>query len=155
VKLQAISIALLVAAVAAAGAAPAQQAARTVAKLTGMQGNVLVSQGDAMAAASNGQVLPVGARVVTTAGAQVVISYDKGCDVKLNENQRFTVKELGECPALIASVESLAPGSGAIGGAAATAPAVAVVASGGIVAGIGYGIYEITKSTDNNVSPSK
>src|SRR5437899_1103524 len=70
---------------------PAQQQNNTVAKLKDMEGNVLISQGDAMIAGANDRRLRVGTRVVTTAGAKVTITYDVGCEVRLKENERFTV----------------------------------------------------------------
>jgi hypothetical protein len=81
------------------GAALAQQpaAARTIAKLIDVQGNVLVSQADAMAAATNEQRLAPGARILTTAGAKATVVYDKGCSVTLGLNQRYTVRERAEC----------------------------------------------------------
>ncbi len=61
-------------------------------ELADLEGNVLVSQGDAMVAGTTAnQRVPVGTRVVTTSGAKVTISYDVGCDVRLKENERFTV----------------------------------------------------------------
>jgi len=85
----------------AAGATQAQQPAspRPIARVTGLQGNVLVSQADGMAAAVNGQQLTPGARLITTAGAKVAITYDAGCLVSMGENQRYTVREAAECTA--------------------------------------------------------
>jgi hypothetical protein len=85
----------------AAGVAQAQQPAspRGIARVTGLQGNVLVSQADGMAAAVNGQQLVPGARLITTAGAKVTITYDAGCLVNMGENQRYTVREAAECTA--------------------------------------------------------
>jgi len=152
-----IAAVLLVAVI--AGPALAQQQNPTVAKLKDAEGNVLVSRGDALVTASNEQRLAIGTRVVTTAGAKVTVSYDDGCDVRLKENERFTVT-MGTCAALLASVESLGPAAGAIGGgvAGATATATATGIGGtvtalGIVGGIiGIGIYEETRK--NNVSPN-
>ena len=56
-----------------AGTAFAQQPDRTVAKLIDIEGTVLVSEGDAMAAGAKDQRLKVDTRVVTTAGAKVTI----------------------------------------------------------------------------------
>src|SRR5271169_3574200 len=96
--------------VAAQGAGPvAGQGSATVARLIDLQGNVLVSQGDAMVAATNNQRVAVGTRVLTTTGARVVVDYDVGCDVRLKENERFTVR-LGECGVLASEVVSLGPG---------------------------------------------
>jgi len=85
----------------AAGATQAQQPAspRPIARVTGLQGNVLVSQADGMAAAVNGQQLAPGARLITTGGAKVAITYDAGCLVSMGENQRYTVREAAECTA--------------------------------------------------------
>jgi len=92
---------LVFAAAFAMGVVQAQQPAspRSTAKLTGLQGNVLVSQADGMAAAVEGQALPPGARVFTTAGAKVTITYERGCLVSLGENRRYTVREAAECVA--------------------------------------------------------
>lgn len=91
----------LVLLLAAAFAAQAQQPAppRAIARLSGVQGNVLVSQADGMAAAVNGQQLLPGARVITTAGAKVTITYEQGCLVSMGENRRYTVREAAECVA--------------------------------------------------------
>ena len=80
-----------------------------------------------------------------------------GCDVRLKENQRFTVA-LGPCAALLASVETLGPAAGAIGGGTAGATVAAGAAAGnvagliatGVIAGVG--IYELTRK--NPVSPN-
>jgi hypothetical protein len=82
-----------------AGVAQAQQpaSARPIARVTEVQGNVLVSQADGMAAAVNGQRLAPGARLITTAGAKVTLTYESGCLVSMAENQRYTVREAAEC----------------------------------------------------------
>ena len=74
-----------------AGPVFAQQPQNTVAKLKEVTGNVLVSLGDAMVAGTNDQRLPLGTRVVTTAGAQVTINYDVGCDVTLKEKRKLVL----------------------------------------------------------------
>lgn len=152
-----ISMGLAVAAALGAGPALAQQQG-AVAKLSDIEGNVLVSQGDAMVAGTNGQRLPVGARVVSTAGAKVTINYDSGCDVRLKENERFTVAA-GACAALLASVQPVGPAAGAIGGGTAAAGGTATVMSvaGGVftaaaAGALGYGVYQVFKS--DNVSPN-
>jgi hypothetical protein len=155
--LRRISTGIVVAAALAAGSAAAQQQG-TIARLSDIEGNVLVSQGDAMVAGSSGQRVPVGTRVVTTAGAKVTINYDFGCDVRLKENERFTVR-VGACAALLAAVEALGPAAGAIGGgtAAAGGTATALSATGVVfgaaaIGGLGYGVYQVFKS--DNVSPN-
>ena len=129
------------AAILAAPAASAQQPA-AVARLTDMEGQVLVSQGDALVAATAGQRVTPGTRVLTMAGAKVVVNYDAGCDVALKENQRFTVR-VGECAVLAKEVVAL----GAAG--VSTAGAIGTVA---IVGGLGWGTYEIFR--DKSVSPN-
>lgn len=145
-----------IAAVLAAGPVSAQQN-NTVAKLKDAEGNVLVSSGDAMIAGANDQRLAVGTRVVTTAGAKVTISYDVGCDVRLKENERFTVTT-GPCAVLLTQVEALGPAAGAIGGGTAGTAAAGVGGVGGTVTALGtvgvitgVGIYELTRK--NTVSP--
>lgn len=94
-----IATGLTFAAVLASGMVPAQQPAApgTVARLTGVQGNVLVSQADSMATGTNEQRLAPGVRVLTTAGAKATVIYDKACNVNLGENRRYTVREQAEC----------------------------------------------------------
>ena len=100
------------------GTALAQQPGNTVARLTNAEGNVLVSEGDALVTGSNDQRLTVGQRITTTTGATVTVSYDAGCDIRLKENERFTVTT-GPCAVLAGQVESLGPAAGAIGGGTA------------------------------------
>jgi hypothetical protein len=160
-------IAIAAAALWVGGSALAQQTQEkdnAVAKLKEGEGNFLVSQGDAMVAGTNDQRLVVGTRVVTTGSAKVTISYDVGCDIRLKENERFTVTT-GPCAVLLGQVESLGPAAGAIGGGTAgttaatgagtTAGALslggaatAVVITGAIT---GVGIYELTRK--NPISP--
>lgn len=112
--------ALLCSGLALGQAAPEE---RTVARLKNPTGTVLVTQRNAVVAAAKDQRLPPGTRVTTTAGAEVTVAYDNGCDVKLNENQRFTVRESNDCAALVAAVEAntapVAAAGGTFGGAAA------------------------------------
>jgi hypothetical protein len=133
------------------------QSASPVAKLADMVGDVLVSRGDAMVAGANGMPLTSGTRVVTTAGAKVTIAFDFGCDVRLNENSRFTVTTGADCAALAKEVVVLGPAPGAIGGGVAAA--VPIAPTGGfmvgaaIVGGLGYGAYEVFRSSPS-VSPN-
>lgn len=146
-KLSAVSaIVLGLAAAIGAGAVVAQQGGG-VARLRNVEGGVLVSQGDAMAAAANDQRVPLGARVVTTAGGKVVVRYDNGCEVALKENQRFTVRE-GECAALIAEVLPVGP-QPALAAAGVTVDSI----MGGIaIGGFGLGAYWFFR--DDSVSPN-
>lgn len=151
-----LAAALLVGFLASNALAQQSAAPRTVGKLVDVQGNVLVSQGDAMVAASNDQRVALDARVVTTASARVTVSYDKGCDVRLGENQRFVVRELGECAALIASVETLGPAAGAIGGGTTAATAGGFTTGSLVAVGVvtGVGVYELLKNDKKPKSPN-
>lgn len=117
---------------------------RTVARLKAPSGTVLVSQRDAVVAGTKDQRLPVGTRVTTTAGAEVVVAYDNGCDVKLNENQRFTVRESNDCAALIAAVQANAAVAAAAGAGGTFGGAAALIGTGVI------GAVLINRDRSNN-----
>ena len=120
-----------------AGNAVAQQG--TVARLSNLEGNVMVSQGDGMIAAVRNQRVAPGTRVVTMAGGKVVVNYDVGCDISLKENQRFTVR-MGECALLLGEVVTLVPGSATV--AVASVGVIEVVGGIAIGGGLIYGGYE-------------
>lgn len=114
-----VSGALTLVAALAAGVVLAQQpgAPRPVARLTGVQGNVLVSDADGLAAAANDQRLAPGVRIITTGGAKVTITYERGCIVDLGENRRYTVREQAECAAAKAPPLGTASSFAVLGGA--------------------------------------
>jgi hypothetical protein len=148
-----VGAAALLAAVLATGPSLGQQPQNVVATLKDLEGNVLVSQGDAMVTGTLDQRLPAGTRVVTTAGAKVTISYDVGCDVRLKENERFTVN-VGPCAALLAAVEPLGPAAGAIGGgavAAAGATGTGLILPLAGVAALGAGAYALLRNNPTAV----
>jgi hypothetical protein len=155
-KPRALSTFALVSCLLLAGPALAQPAS-PVAKLTDLVGDVLVSRGDAMVAGANGMPLTAGTRVVTTAGAKVTIAFDFGCDVRLNENSRFTVTTGVDCAVLAKEVVALGPAPGAIGGGVAAAvpvaPTGAFIMGAVTVGGLGYGAYEVFRSSPS-VSPN-
>ena len=72
-------------------------------------------------------------------------------DVRLRENQRFTVRELGECAALIASVEGTGVGASA---AAAGGGGMSGLAIAGGIAAAGGVIYAIDRRDRRSVSPN-
>lgn len=98
--------------VVAAGASAQER----IAMLTGVQGTVLVSKGDGMSAAVNGQALPAGTRVVATNRSGAVIAYDNGCTVPVGENARTVVRHDASCARLKTDVIVLAQAPGALGG---------------------------------------
>ena len=121
----------------------------TVAKLVNMEGTVLVSEGDAMAAGAKDQRVKIDTRIVTTAGAKVTIQYDRGCDVRLDENQRFTVTDRCGCCALLAAVEGI--------GAPVAAAGTTGITGLGILGAVGVGslvVYGVGRSSGSNVSPN-
>ena len=147
--------ALLLAAVALAPPAMAQTrgapepaaSQRPVAKLKSLKGTVLVSRDSAMVAGAEGAALVAGARVITTARSAVVVAYDDGCDVKLEENQRFQVETGKPCAALVAQSTVAPPPSAAVG-----APLAGLLVPAGAAAG---GIAAIRDARDNRqVSPN-
>lgn len=142
-NLRRVFVSLLGAAAAvAAGGALAQQG--TVARLTNLEGSVMVSQGDGMVAAVKDQRVAPGTRVITLAGGKVVIDYDVGCDVSLKENQRFTVR-MGECAALVADVVTLVPGSTVVAATGVTVPEIVtgVLVGGGLI----YAIHDANRGS--------
>ena len=80
----------------------------TVARLTQMSGNVLVSSDSNIASVAPGMRLRPGMRVLTTAGSTVTVEYDGGCHVKLDASQRVQVEAAPPCGALAAVPQSFA-----------------------------------------------
>ena len=92
--------------VAGVAAAPQAGAQSTVAKLEQVNGNVLVSRESGMATGAEAQGIANGSRIITTANSRVVVVFDNGCRVEMQENQRLDVDSRKPCAALMA--ESLA-----------------------------------------------
>jgi hypothetical protein len=121
----------------AATLAPAQ--GEGVARLKDVKGNVLVSQQAGLVSGGEASRLAEHTRVITTAGAEVIVVYDNGCEVRLRENQRFEVVMDKACAALVAeSLFGQAPASAGVGIAALFIPA------GGV--GIGADVAGVTTS---------
>ncbi|MBE7524764.1 MAG: hypothetical protein HS109_20685 [Burkholderiales bacterium] len=139
---------------AALGATPAAaQQAGTIARLSNLEGNVMVSQGDGMVAAVKDQRVPAGTRVLTMSGGKVTINYDVGCAIRLSENQRFTVRA-GECGILLSEVATIVPTAAvATGVAAASFASAAPLMAIGV--GLGVGTYETFRNnSSDSVSPN-
>ena len=116
----------------AAPALHAQQARDgTVAKLVQMNGNVLVSRESGLATGNESARLLTGTRVITTANSNVVVEYDNGCRVRLEENQRFEV-ENRPCALLIAQSLFAAPVPAGLP-AATIVPAIALGAGAALI----------------------
>jgi hypothetical protein len=119
--------ALAAAALTALAQAPEAQVV-PLAHLKDVRGNVLVSKETGLASGDESAPLAKGARVITTANAEVTVVYDNGCEVKLKPNQRFEVVAPDRpCAELVARAESiLAEPAGAV----AAAGSVGAVAAG-------------------------
>ena len=112
----------------------AQAQQEPVARLVGVNGNVLVSKETGLASGNEGTALTRGSRVITTANSQATVEFSRaaypgGCEVKLKPNQRFEVATDKPCPQQQARAESiLAEPAGAIA-AAGSAGAVAATST--------------------------
>lgn len=98
-----LALALLPAATAVGHAADG-----TVARLVQMNGNVLVGRESSLASATEGMRLSLGARVLTTTRSDVVVEYDNGCRIKVEQSQRFQVAGTNPCATLGATPQSFA-----------------------------------------------
>ena len=88
----------------------------TIARLTDVNGNVLVSRESGLASGNEALRLMPGTRVITTANSEVVVEYDDGCKVRLKENQRFEVERGKPCAILMASPTTIIPAPVAVAG---------------------------------------
>jgi hypothetical protein len=70
----------------------AQAEAPSVARLTGIAGNVLVSKDSVMASAGEPQRLAAGARVLVTLHSSATVEYDNGCRVRLAAGERLEIR---------------------------------------------------------------
>ena len=68
-----------------------------VARLTDLEGNVLVSWDWNIASASDGMRLFPGTRVLVTTNSKVVVEYPNGCRMKLRPGERFEVGPDAPC----------------------------------------------------------
>jgi hypothetical protein len=97
------ALGLLVSGLLVATAVSAQSAQQgAVAHLKGVTGNVLVSQQEGLSTGSESQQLVNGTRIITTANSEVVVVFDKGCEVRLKENQRLDIDSGKPCALMIA-----------------------------------------------------
>jgi len=145
------------AALAAALAAPLAFAqGGGVARLKDVKGNVLVSQQAGLASGGEASRLPEHTRVITTAGAEVIVVYDNGCEVRLLENQRFEVVVDKACAELVAeSLFGQPPVAAGVGIAALLIPAGgAGIASGVAGVGIDSTLFRGANPTPTPLSPN-
>jgi hypothetical protein len=105
-KMNASKLVWALAAAAAIAGVPQARAQSTVAKLQQVTGNVLVSREAGLATGAEAQEIANGSRIITTANSRVVVVFDNGCRVEMQENQRLEVDSRKPCAALV--VEGLA-----------------------------------------------
>lgn len=122
----------------------------TIATLTEVKGNVLVSDAIGISSATDSQRIKNMVRVTTTSRASVLIAFDCGCDVRLKENERLDVEGARQCPALLAAVQAVPIGApiGAVAVASGSTIPTALLLTGAGVGG--YLIYR----NNRNVSPN-
>lgn len=125
-------------AVAASAAFPLQAVAEApvvVAKLSQIQGNVMVNQGVSFSAAKAGMELKTGAKVVTTKDASVAIVYNNGCIKQVKPNSILSVGPASECTSN--QIKERVYVAEAVGETATDAPPPAA-GSIGLVGGLGW-----------------
>jgi len=112
----------------------AQTSDNTIAKLTDMKGNVLVSGESGLASGRDSMRLTDGVRILTTANSRVVVEYDDGCRVTLEENQRFEVKRDRACAILMTMPQPILVAPIAVAGTAMTTIAPLLLGGASIAA---------------------
>jgi hypothetical protein len=111
-----------------------------VAHLVELDGSSLVSVKSGLVAGSEGFPLRQGVRVITTASTKLIVAYLDGCEVKLNENQRYEVNIAKPCSERILDVKSILLPPATVGAALASPGFLSSAAlSGGLQAGVGLG----------------
>lgn len=106
-----------------------------VAKLTKIEGNVMVNQGVNYGAAKPGMELKTGAKVVTTKNSSVAIVYNNGCIKQVKPNSILSVGPAAECTNN--QIKERAYVAEAVGETATDAPPPAA-GSFGVVGGLGW-----------------
>lgn len=122
-----------------AGSPDATPIGTPVARLRGIEGNVLVSGETGLSSAEGAVRLLEGSRVITTAESRAVVVYDDGCEVTLEANQRHEVERDLPCGERILLAHSifLEPGGIALAAGAAGAGGAAAAILGGTLPAAG------------------
>jgi hypothetical protein len=104
------------------------QAASNFAEINLMQGKVLVNQGEGFVALAEGSALKAGDKVLVGKDSSVIIAYNGGCAVSINEAKVVTVAKAAPCKAgttaavigssLISPAADMDPGAPPVAGAA-------------------------------------
>jgi len=127
------------------------QEGTSVAILDEMNGSVLVNQGEKFVAATEGQSLNAGDRLMVTKNGNAILVFGKGCKTEVKGGTMVTVPEQSICEGGQLLTQSLEPGAGAAPGAnGGTGVGLTGSGNGGIytLAGVALAIaaYEINKS---------
>ena len=125
---------------------PMAQGTETIARLKDVRGNVLVSRESGLGSGAEQAPLTPGTRVITTANAHVIVSFDNGCEVHLKENQRLEVEKDKPCAALIPQ-SILAEGAGFGAGSPLFGGLIPPLVGAGIA-------IEIIRGNGSSVSPN-
>ena len=99
--------------------------------LAGLQAPVMVNQGDAYRAATEGMALTAGDRVMVMQGGTARIAYPNGCVMDVGANEMVRI-DTGEACATSASTAGTYQQAGAGGGGAAGAGGLSTLAEAGI-----------------------
>jgi hypothetical protein len=121
-----------------------------VAILDEVNGSVLINQGEKFVAATEGQSLNAGDRLMVTKNGSAMLVFDKGCKREVKGGTMVTVPAVSICEGGQLVTQSLEPGAGAAPGANAPSLGATGTGNAGIytLAGVTLAIaaYEISKS---------
>lgn len=106
-KLATVCAAGVFATIGAAAASASDDAAPSLAQLTGLSGNVLVEQGDAIAPAEAGMELTALDRVLVLEQGKATLSFDNGCLDEVTGPAMRTITAAGTCAEQAAAGSSL------------------------------------------------
>jgi hypothetical protein len=136
----------------------AAQAASNFAEMNLMHGKVLVNQGKGFAALAEGSALKAGDTVLVGKDSSVVIAYNGGCSVSINEAKVLTVAKAAPCKAgttaavvgssMIAPAADLDPGAPPYLAGAGLLPLLLLGGGAAVVAGV-----VILSNNNNNGAP--
>ena len=135
-----------------AGAQAQQEPAAALAEL---QGTVLVNQGEGMVRAQPGMPLGIDDRVLTLNESGVLVVYEDGCTIRLEENSLLTLMSADECTQGVAAADEVSEVAAfsAIGAGGIASTAGATLIAGGAFAGLAFAAG--AGDTEEPVSPSQ
>lgn len=135
----------------------AAQAASNFAEINLMQGKVLVNQGEGFVALAEGSALKAGDKVLVGKDSSVIIAYNGGCAVSINEAKVVTVAKAAPCKAgttaavigssLISPAADMDPGAPPVAAGAALLPLL-LLGGGAVIVGT-----VVLFGTPNNGAP--